>query len=102
MKFAGWYKENKKYDFSTPVTDDLTLTAHWTRRSGGGSTRYTVTVAETENGSAAASHKSAISGTAVRVTAEPDDGYRVKEVTVTVNATGRAQAVTFLYRQFNQ
>ena len=94
MKFAGWYKGNKKYDFSTPVTGDLTLTAHWTRRSGGGSTRYTVTVAETENGSAAASHKSATSGTLVTVTAKADDGYQVKEVTVTADRTGKTVKVT--------
>lgn len=77
LKFAGWYKENKKYDFSTPVTDDLTLTAHWTRRSGGGSTRYTVTVAETENGSTAA-------------TFSPDV------------ICSRSHIVTFLYRQYSQ
>ena len=27
--FDGWYKGDAKYDFSTPVTADLTLTAHW-------------------------------------------------------------------------
>lgn len=27
--FDGWYKGGSKYDFSTPVTADMTLTAHW-------------------------------------------------------------------------
>ena len=27
--FDGWYKGDAKYDFSTPVTADLTLTARW-------------------------------------------------------------------------
>lgn len=27
--FDGWYKGDAKYDFSTPVTADLTLSAHW-------------------------------------------------------------------------
>lgn len=27
--FQGWYQGDKPYDFSTPVTGDFTLTAHW-------------------------------------------------------------------------
>lgn len=27
--FTGWYKGNNPYEFSTPVTGDFTLTAHW-------------------------------------------------------------------------
>lgn len=29
-KFDGWYLDGVKYDFNTPVTDDITLTAQWT------------------------------------------------------------------------
>lgn len=36
--FAGWYLGNDLYDFSTPVTADITLVAHWTD-----ATQYTVT-----------------------------------------------------------
>ena len=37
--FAGWYKDDgTKFDFSTPIEDDITLTAHWEHR-----TTYTVT-----------------------------------------------------------
>ncbi len=27
--FKGWYNCNEVYDFNTPVTDNITLTAHW-------------------------------------------------------------------------
>ncbi|MCT6836344.1 MAG: InlB B-repeat-containing protein, partial [Bifidobacteriales bacterium] len=29
-QFDGWFKDNIAYDFSKPVTQNLTLTAHWT------------------------------------------------------------------------
>ena len=29
--FAGWFLGNEAYDFATPVTSDLTLTARWTK-----------------------------------------------------------------------
>ena len=35
--FAGWYRNGQAYDFDTPVTEDMTLTARWTVNS------YTVT-----------------------------------------------------------
>ena len=27
--FLGWYNGDTQYDFNTPVTADITLTAHW-------------------------------------------------------------------------
>lgn len=36
--FAGWYLNDAPYDFGTPVTEDITLVAHWNV-----ATRYTVT-----------------------------------------------------------
>ena len=37
--FAGWYMDDgTKFDFSTPITEDITLTAKWEKRS-----TYTVT-----------------------------------------------------------
>lgn len=30
--FDGWYLGNDKYDFSTPVTQNITLVAHWTAK----------------------------------------------------------------------
>ena len=32
-EFAGWYLDNKEYDFSTKVTKDITLKAHWTQKA---------------------------------------------------------------------
>lgn len=37
--FAGWYVGDKEYDFSTPVTGNITLKAHWTELT----TTYKVT-----------------------------------------------------------
>ncbi len=34
--FDGWYLGDSKYDFSSPVTSDITLTAHWTDGSSNG------------------------------------------------------------------
>ena len=31
--FDGWYSGDSLYDFTTPVTDDLTVEAHWTKNS---------------------------------------------------------------------
>jgi len=39
--FDGWYLNNKKYDFSTPVTGNITLTAKWSEDAN--VKRYTVT-----------------------------------------------------------
>ncbi len=34
-KFAGWYRGNNKFDFSQPITTNVTLTAHWENVSTG-------------------------------------------------------------------
>ena len=43
--FAGWYLEGEKFNFNTPVTKDMTLTARWTAN------QYTITF-DTDGGSA--------------------------------------------------
>ena len=35
--FKGWYLDGKKFDFSTPITGDITLVARWTTKTTGGS-----------------------------------------------------------------
>jgi len=35
-KFVGWYNGNTKFDFTAGITSDITLTAKWTKNSGGG------------------------------------------------------------------
>lgn len=32
-RLQGWYLDGEKYDFSTPVTDDITLTAKWKKKA---------------------------------------------------------------------
>lgn len=34
-RFDGWFNGNAGYDFTTPVTTDMILTAHWTRATRG-------------------------------------------------------------------
>ena len=36
--FVGWYKDSEKFDFSTPITENITLKANWDHK-----TTYTVT-----------------------------------------------------------
>ena len=31
--FLGWYLENKEYDFDKPVTENITLTAKWSKQN---------------------------------------------------------------------
>ena len=45
--FAGWYLDDKAYDFTVPVTENMTLTARWTAN------QYTITF-DTAGGSAVA------------------------------------------------
>ena len=45
--FAGWYLDDKAYDFTAPVTENMTLTARWTAN------QYTITF-DTAGGSAVA------------------------------------------------
>ena len=56
---------------------------------GGGSTRYPVSVEETEHGTVKVSPSSARPGQTVTITAQPDEGYQVGSVTVT-RANGAA------------
>ena len=44
-KFDGWYLDDKKFDFNTKITTDITLTAKWTELE-----KYTVTF-DTDGGS---------------------------------------------------
>lgn len=95
--FSGWYTDldcAEPFDFSTLVTTDLTLYAKWTRIT------YAVTVETEGGGTASASAAQAAEGTAITLTAVPDEGWRFKEwqsagVTVTGSTfTMPAAAVT--------
>ena len=106
--FGGWFTEPdclNAYDFSTPVTADLTLFARWTYRSsggggggGGGAVIYAVNVDKAENGDVTASPANAAQGRTVTLTVRPDESYTLekltaadrngKEIPLTENADG--------------
>ena len=84
-RFVGWYNGNAKWDFDTPVTENLTLTAKWEKihTSVPSAPRYDVAVSDGAHGSVTVSPKSASKGSTVTVTVTPDKGYALETLTVT-------------------
>lgn len=84
-RFVGWYNGNAKWDFDTPVTENLTLTAKWEKihTSAPSVPRYDVAVSDGAHGSVTVSPKSASKGSTVTVTVTPDKGYALETLTVT-------------------
>lgn len=84
-RFVGWYNGNAKWDFDTPVTENLTLTAKWEKihTSAPSAPRYDVAVSDGAHGSVTVSPKSASKGSTVTVTATPDKGYTLETLSVT-------------------
>lgn len=84
-RFVGWYNGNAKWDFDTPVTENLTLTAKWEKihTSAPSAPRYDVAVSDGAHGSVTVSQKSASKGSTVTVTVTPDKGYALETLTVT-------------------
>lgn len=87
--FTGWELDGTAFDFGTAITDDITLTAQWSRKSSGGSSGgsassgYAVSVGSMKNGSVSISPKNAKKDDTVTITVIPDKGYKVDAVTVT-------------------
>ena len=84
-RFVGWYNGNAKWDFDTPVTENLTLTAKWEKihTSAPSASRYDVAVSDGAHGSVTVSPKSASKGSTVTVTVTPDKGYALETLAVT-------------------
>lgn len=84
-RFVGWYNGNAKWNFDTPVTENLTLTAKWEKihTSAPSAPRYDVAVSDGAHGSVSVSPKSASKGSTVTVTVTPDKGYTLETLTVT-------------------
>ena len=84
-RFVGWYNGNAKWDFDTPVTENLTLTAKWEKihTSAPSAPRYGVAVSDGAHGSVTVSPKSASKGSTVTVTVTPDKGYALETLAVT-------------------
>ena len=79
--FKGWYLDGKKFDFSTPITDDITLVARWTTKTSGGSNSSSDTTTK-DNGKTVQSGKTFDGGIALYV------GLSV------LSATGSALVIT--------
>lgn len=84
-RFVGWYNGNAKWDFDTPVTENLTLTAKWEKihTSAPSAPRYDVAVSDGAHGSVSVSLKSASKGSTVTVTVTPDKGYALETLAIT-------------------
>lgn len=84
-RFVGWYNGNAKWNFDTPVTENLTLTAKWEKihTSAPSAPRYDVAVSDGAHGSVTVSTKSASKGSTVTVTVTPDKGYALETLAVT-------------------
>lgn len=84
-RFAGWYSGDAKWNFDTPVTENLTLTAKWEKihTSVPSAPRYDVAVSDGAHGSVSVSPKSASKGSTVTVTVTPDKGYALETLAVT-------------------
>ena len=84
-RFVGWYNGNAKWNFDTPVTENLTLTAKWEKihTSAPSAPRYDVAVSDGAHGSVSVSPKSASKGSTVTVTVTPDKGYALETLAIT-------------------
>ena len=67
--FAGWALDGEPYNFDTPVTGDITLTAQWEKQA-----EYTVTF-DTQGGTPVASQTVTENGTVARPSDPTRDGY---------------------------
>ena len=84
--FESWYDGSSRVSSPYKVTKDVILTAEWDYNgssSSSGSTRYTVSVEDTDNGSVKVSPTRASKGSTVTVTVKPDEGYELNKLTVT-------------------
>ena len=79
--FKGWYLDGKKFDFSTPLTGDITLVARWATKTSGGSNGSSDTTTK-DNGKTVQSGKTFDGGIALYV------GLSV------LSATGSALVIT--------
>ena len=89
--FTGWSgtgldgENNMTVTIPTGSTGERSYTAHWRYNGGGsgGSSSYPITIpGKTENGTVTVSPRSAEKGDTVTITAKPDSGYQLDDLTV--------------------
>ncbi len=81
--FVGWYNGETEYDFDTPVTSNLTLTAKWKLDTPAQPTKYAVTVATNiQNGTVEADKLTAAKDELVTLTVKPAVGYELDSISV--------------------
>ena len=81
--FRGWYTAasgGEEWDFSAPVTGDMTLYARWSMNNIPDT--YDIELIVGEGGEARTSLGNASAGTNITVTATPDAGYELDYITV--------------------
>ena len=81
--FRGWYTAasgGEEWDFSAPVTGDMTLYARWSMNNIPDT--YDIELIVGEGGEARTSLGNASAGTSITVTAAPDAGYELAYITV--------------------
>ena len=91
-RFSGWTAtagtladpSSAQTTFTMP-SEAVTVTAAWTSSGGGssGSTRYTVSVEDADNGTIKVSPARASKGSTVTITVTPDEGYELDKLVVT-------------------
>ena len=94
-ELEGWYTAptgGSAWDFSTPVTEPVTLYAWWSVYVAPNPS-YLVSVSQAEGGKVTASPAAAKKGDTVTLTATPEEGYELAEITVT-DFWGREVALT--------
>ena len=70
-------------DSFTMPAEAVTVKAIFARNSSGSTTRYQITVEDTENGEVESSRSRASKGTTITLTVAPDDGYELASLTIT-------------------
>lgn len=85
--FGGWYLGSVRFDFTTPIKDDITLVARWNLDSpyvppANPTYAVGVSVDEPERGSVSVDPERARAGQTVSVTVEPVEGSEVVSVSV--------------------
>ncbi|MBU5626556.1 S-layer homology domain-containing protein [Oscillibacter sp. MSJ-2] len=104
-RFEGWYTDSTlktPYDFSKPVTGNITLYAKWTYISSGGggggstaATTYTVTASAGNGGTISPSGKVSVTkGNAKTFTITASEGYRIADVLVNGKSVGAVSSYT--------